>query len=295
MLVVPAVNDGLKGSGLEHGAPFGPETTSNVEADVDGSFPDHGAIDAVVVYAPHKPGVDSGARSPPKKCSFKSSNGSWGVFLNVETSCPVTGSGTTSPASFTSVPDIGSRASRYRATRLPNGFAYCAARYASPVNAFGNNGLFISSVATFDASGQLDTESTDSAICASEHACSPSAAAGFKATPAGNVTVVSFTSAGTRPFGFKASSWGTWTPTVKPVGVLAACPSGATLIEGLNGSRLQPSIVGIATKESNNWKLPATGHESASTSVWSGAPTQEVGIASSGGGWSAAVGSHGAF
>jgi hypothetical protein len=86
MLVVPAVNDGLNGSGLWHGLPFGPETILNVELESTGSVPVHGAIDAVVVYAPHRAGVLNGARLPPKKCSSNVSNGSCGVFLNVETS-----------------------------------------------------------------------------------------------------------------------------------------------------------------------------------------------------------------
>src|SRR6185437_5067793 len=289
MLVVPAVNDGLKGSGAEHGLPFGPETTSNVELESLGSLPDHGTIAAVVVYPPHNAGVDSGAREPPKKWSFRSSNGSCGVFLNVVTSCPVTGSGLTSPASFTSTPDTGSCATRYRATRLPNGFAFCAARYAAPVSGFGNNGDSISSVPTFAASGHDGNASTDKATCSSLQAASPSAADGFSATPAGNVTVVSFTSASDSPSPFRLTSCGTCTPTVNPVGVLPACPSGATSIDGLNGSWLQPSIP--TGRPRLSWKVyskgevktPSSCHESASSVVCTG-PVHDVGSASNGGG-----------
>ena len=66
-------------------------------------------------------------------------------------------------------------------------------------------------------------------------------AAGLIATPAGSVTVVSFTVDSANPVGFKLASCGTCIPTVNPVGVLAACPSGATLIDGSKFNRLQPS------------------------------------------------------
>src|SRR5580693_403336 len=134
MFVVPAVNDGLNGRGLAQGLPLGPELTSNVEEDGTGGLPDHGAIDALVVYAPHDAGVANGARLPPKKCSSRSSKGSCGVFLNVETSCPVTGSGCTSPASLIKIPDLGASATMYIATSDPNGFASCEAKYTSPVS-----------------------------------------------------------------------------------------------------------------------------------------------------------------
>src|SRR6185312_11939628 len=111
-LEVPAVSVGENGNGLEHALPLGPEVMSNVEDGVTGAPPDHGEIDATVVYEPHGPGVLNGARSPPKKCSFRSSKGSCGVSLKVETSCPVTGSGFTSPATLTSTPETGSLATR---------------------------------------------------------------------------------------------------------------------------------------------------------------------------------------
>src|SRR6185312_13113153 len=106
-------------------------------------------------------------------------------------------------------PDTGSSAMRYNATSDPNGFWFCAARYTSPVNGFGNNGLLISTVATFDASGHDGAASTDSETCGSEHANNPSAAAGFNATPAGSATVVFFTSASPSPSASKLTSWGT--------------------------------------------------------------------------------------
>src|ERR1700743_1615386 len=70
MLVVPAVNDGENGKlGSGQGDPFGPLVTSNVEEAFTLSAPDHGAYVALVLYAPHRAGLASGARSPPKKCS----------------------------------------------------------------------------------------------------------------------------------------------------------------------------------------------------------------------------------
>src|SRR6202035_778211 len=293
MLVVPAVSDGLNGNGSMHGLPFGPERIWNSETGSAGALPDHGSIEAPVVYPPHNAGLPNGALDPPKKCSFKSSNGSCGVFLNEETNCPVTGSGLTSPATLTSTPAVGSSATRYNATRLPKGLAFCAARYISPVNGSGNSGELISAVATFDASGQDTGPSVLSATCASEQACRPSPAAGFNATPAGNVTVVSFTSASASPAAFKLKSCGTCTPTVKPVGVLPACPSGATLTVGPNGKRLQPSSVGIGSVEENLWKLPASTHESASTEVCNELPLQAVGNVKNGGGCNASNASQG--
>ena len=58
---------------------------SNSEDESTGALPDHGAIDAVVVYPPHNAGVPNGALEPPKKCRLKSSNGNCGVLSNVET------------------------------------------------------------------------------------------------------------------------------------------------------------------------------------------------------------------
>jgi hypothetical protein len=76
LLVVPAVKDGENGRGLSHGLPFGPAVTLNVDEESTVPLAVHGSIEATVVYGPHKAGVLNGARSPPKKCSSKSSNGS---------------------------------------------------------------------------------------------------------------------------------------------------------------------------------------------------------------------------
>ena len=139
MLVIPPASEGANGNGLAHALPFGPETMLNVEDAFAVSLPDHGAMAAVVVYAPHALGVDKrSAIATEKKWSFKSSNGSCGVLSNVATSWPVTGSGVTFPASFTSVPDTGSSTTMYIATSDPNGFAFCAARYAAPSSLSGD-------------------------------------------------------------------------------------------------------------------------------------------------------------
>ena len=121
-LVVPASNPGWNGRGLWHGEPLGPLVTSNVELELAGSLLDHGVNDAVLVYDPHDGGVLNGARLPPKKCSLASSNGTCGLFGNTVTICPVRSSSLTSPASFTLTPSFWFSASRYSATRLPNGF-----------------------------------------------------------------------------------------------------------------------------------------------------------------------------
>src|SRR5580693_1639289 len=206
MFVVPAVNDGLNGRGLAQGLPLGPELTSNVEEDGTGGLPDHGAIEALVVYAPHNAGVANGARSPPKKCSSKSSNGSCGVFSNVETNWPVIGSGWTSPASLIKIPDFGASATIYIATNEPKGFASCEAKYTAPTNSSGNTGVLMLTVPIREASGQDGPLSLSSAISLSEQEVNPSAAAGFKATPSGNVTVVSFTLASDKPLATKLSA-----------------------------------------------------------------------------------------
>src|SRR5580704_18372316 len=177
ILEVPTVRVGLNGSGSLHALPFGPLVTSNVELESTAPVSVHGSTAAVVVYAPHFDGVASGARSPPKKCSSKVSNGSWGVFLNVETSCPVTGFGTTSPATFTRTPEIGSSTYTYVATSDPNGFAFCSARYAEPSRGFGSSGVLIFTVPIFDASGHVGGSALCNANPSSLHACNPSAPA----------------------------------------------------------------------------------------------------------------------
>src|ERR1039458_3973842 len=265
MFVVPDARAGENGSGLEHGAPPGPEVIWNVEDGLTAGVPDHGVNDVCVVYAPHNAGVLSGARAVPKKCSSRSLNGSCGVFSNVVTSWPVTGSGVVCPASFTSTPAVGSSATRYSAISEPNGLSsgpakFCgAARYTAPSSGSGSSGVLIVTVATFDASGHVGLLAFSRPICACEHACRPSAADGLSCTPAGSVTVVSFTSASASPAGFTVASWGTCRWTFNPVGVLPDVPSGCTSIDGLKSSLSQPDNGGKA--EGSDTKLPGFSHE----------------------------------
>src|ERR1700727_604689 len=122
MFVAPAFTVGLNGSVAPgHEPPPGPCSILNDDSEVTGPLPSHGVKTAVVVYVPHRDGVDNGARSPPKKCSSRFSNGTSGVFLNVVTICPVSGFSDTSPASLITLPEKGSSATIYIAIRLPQG------------------------------------------------------------------------------------------------------------------------------------------------------------------------------
>src|SRR6267143_6252462 len=123
MFVEPAVSDGAKGNGSEHALPFGPVLIANGASRLAGWFPDHGAIDASVVYVPHNAGVPNGALSVPKNSSFSSSNGKGGVSSKVVSTRPVSLSSETFPASLIRTPALGSSATRYNATSDPNGFA----------------------------------------------------------------------------------------------------------------------------------------------------------------------------
>ena len=106
MFVAPAFTDGLNGRlAPGHGPPPGPCSILNDDSEVTGPLPSHGVNTAVVVYVPQRDGVASGARSPPKKCSSRFSNGRSGVFLNVVTICPVCGFSDTSPASLIKLPE----------------------------------------------------------------------------------------------------------------------------------------------------------------------------------------------
>ena len=49
-------------TGCGTSVPFGAEVMLNVEDAWAGSLPDHGLIEAVVVYGPHNAGVFNGAR-----------------------------------------------------------------------------------------------------------------------------------------------------------------------------------------------------------------------------------------
>src|SRR5580704_1681597 len=171
----------------------------------------------------------------------------------------------------------------YIATSEPNGFVFCSARYADPSRGFGSSGVLIFTVPIFDASGHVGGSALCSAIPSSLHACNPSAPAGLIATPSGSATVVFFTSASESPSPFRLTACGTCTVTASPVGVLPACSSGVKLIDGSNGSRLQPSNAGSGTVSGEDTKLPSFAQESASTLVCSG-PVHEVGSAISGGG-----------
>src|SRR5487761_1195254 len=104
--VAPPVSDGSNGRlAPGPGPPPGPCSILNEDSEVTGPLPSHGVNTAVVVYVPQRDGVLNGARSPPKKCSSRFSNGSSGVFLNVVTICPVSGFSDTSPASLMRVPE----------------------------------------------------------------------------------------------------------------------------------------------------------------------------------------------
>ena len=94
-------------------------------------------------------------------------------------------------------------ATKYNATRLPNGLASCCAKYAAPTNGFGNSGDLISTVPTFEDSGHDCSVGALQADCPKLHAYRPSAPAGFKLTPAGSVTVVFLTVDSASPVGFK--------------------------------------------------------------------------------------------
>ena len=67
----------------------------------------------------------------------------------------------------------------YNATRLPNGFASCVAKYAAPTNGSGSNGVLISTVPTFEDSGQVIAAGLSRPTCAVEHEDKPSAPAGL--------------------------------------------------------------------------------------------------------------------
>ena len=297
LLVVPPVKDGTNGNAAPgHGLPFGPEVTSKPEELPIGALPDHGVNDALVVYVPQCDGVVSGARSPPKKCTSRFSNGTCGVFANVEVICPVLGFSETLPGSLTSTPEIGSSARMYIATSELNGFSFCAARYTEPFNGCASNGVVIDTSPIFDAFGQNGLLSVgvnrsvsegcstpSNPISPSEHASRPLAPDGFSAMPAGSVTVVSFTSAPARPVPLRLASWGTCILTVKPEELLACCTSGETSSEALNGSLLQPTRLSVAALGPNAGSGVGSFHESTSTDVCNG-PVHDVGSVRYGGG-----------
>src|SRR5450759_3043881 len=105
LFVVPALNDGLN-------PPPHPVLMLNVSDGVTAGVPLQGVSDVWVWNVPHDGGVMNGARRPPKKCSFRSLNGSCGLLANVVVSCPVLGSASTWPASLTTTPVAGSLIAR---------------------------------------------------------------------------------------------------------------------------------------------------------------------------------------
>ena len=155
MFVAPAFTVGLNGRVAPgHGPPPGPWSMLNDDSEVTGPLPSHGVKTAVVVYVPHRVGVASGARSPPKKCSSRFSNGRSGVFLNVVTICPVCGFNDTSPASLIKLPEYGVFRDDIHRHETPERVRVLAARYTEPSSSCSNSGVLIFTVPTFDPSGQ---------------------------------------------------------------------------------------------------------------------------------------------
>ncbi len=171
------------------------EVIWKVEEDSTDAFPDHGSIDAVVVYPPHSAGVPSGAREPPKKFRLRSSNGSCGGFLERRDQLARHRvrrdlSGELDHHSRDRI----SRDDVQRDQRSRTGSRSCVARYAAPTSGFGSSGVSISTVPTFEDSGQrrfFGVFQTD--LPSSRTRRGHPRAAGFSATPAGSVTVVFLT------------------------------------------------------------------------------------------------------
>ena len=69
-----------------------------------GGLPLHGVSDADAVLVPQVWGVAKGAREPPLKSRLKRENGSCGALSIVVVTCPVCGSVSIWPASFTVTP-----------------------------------------------------------------------------------------------------------------------------------------------------------------------------------------------
>ena len=92
--------------------------------------------------APYVYGTQNAGVAPrpvtPKKVQYQVSNGSCGVFLNVETNCPVTGSSLLHRRSHNGCPPSGLRNDVHSHQRQTG--AVCAAKYAAPSNGSGNSG-----------------------------------------------------------------------------------------------------------------------------------------------------------
>ncbi len=123
LLTVPAANDGAKP--LAQPEPIVNGRTNGLTGEPGCA---QEANDALAAYWPHVAGVASAARSPLKKWSFMSSNGSCGFSSKVAVSWPVAGSAVTFPASFSTTPLCGSSMTMYSASSELNGFASWLAR-----------------------------------------------------------------------------------------------------------------------------------------------------------------------
>src|SRR2546423_4768509 len=133
----------------------------------------------------------------------------------------------------------------------------------------------------------------------SEHACRPWAAEGLTSTPRGSVTVVALTVASASPFAVSVGCWGTCTLTLSPVGVLPACDSGCALIDGVNGSRLQPPRVddsncacfqrGSPVLMLPSARRPPGSAQASANRVELSGPLHEPGIVRNGAGWACSV------
>ncbi len=132
------------------------------------------------------------------------------------------------------------------------------------------------------------------------HVPRPSDAPALAATPAGSVSVVPLTADSASIFSLPETvlAWGRWMLTVKPLGVLAACVSGSTAIDGSNGSSPHPvkGDVNVYFEFSgcdfgSCSRVPFSGHVSP-VMIDSGVPSQDVGIVRNASGLGTLCGSH---
>ena len=106
-------------------------------------------------------------------------------------SCPVAGSESTLPATLTMIPCSGDLATRYSASRVPNGFSRGVAKNIEPSIWPSTSGLSITSSPTLESLGQPapGAELTVSAAnWASEQVPRPEATDGLTDIPSGSVT-----------------------------------------------------------------------------------------------------------
>src|ERR1019366_2646347 len=127
--------------------------------------------------------------------------------------------------------------------------------------------------------------------CPTPHASRPVAAPAAVCMPTGSSSVVERMSASALPSASRVVCCGTSTLTVRPVGVLAACLSGLTSIDGSKGSSPQPLSGSGDVYLAPSGATPAF-HAVPSTSVVIGL-LQEVGSIRNGGVWGAPSGLHG--